>query len=86
MVGDDVSSLELRRASAALSRKDRVELAGSTVLLAVVLVGVTDAGFTFGGSSSVSDSSSSELDSSELDSSFLVTAATAGWEDWRKRD
>lgn len=84
MDGDDASSLELLRVSAALSFKilGRVETAGAGSGFETIagFTGVT--GLVFDASSSVSDSS--ELDSSSLDvsvSSFLGTTGAAGCDD-----
>lgn len=81
VVGDDVSSRELRRASAALSRKMLMRVDDATGsgfgATAGFAAGVAD--LFFDASSSVSDSSS-ELDSSseDSDSSFFTTAGVAG--------
>lgn len=81
VVGDDVSSRELRRASAALSRKMlvRVDSATGSGFGAAAGFAAGVAGLFFDASSSVSDSSS-ELDSSsdDSDSSFFTTAGVAG--------
>lgn len=85
VVGELVSSRELRRVSAALSLKIDVLVdevgAGSGLAETVGLVVVETAGF-FEVSSSVSDSSS-ELDSSSDDDSSFFTTGAAGCEDCR---
>lgn len=89
VVGEVVSSRELRRASAALSRNiaARVEEVGAGSAGFGATTGFVTAGFTFDGSSSVSDSSSELDSSSEEDSSFLTLFAAAGWvDDCKKRD
>lgn len=84
VVGEVVSSRELRRVSAALSLKIPVLVdevgAGSDLAVTLGLVGAVTTGF-FGASSSVSDSSS-ELDSSSDDDSSFFTAGV-GCEDCR---
>lgn len=81
MVGDDVSSRELRRASAAaLSRRMPARVDGATGSGLGATAGLAaGAGRFFAVSSSVSDSSS-ELDSSseDSDSSFFATGGVAG--------
>lgn len=77
--GEDVSSREALRASAAaLSR--RAAARDDEVVGAVSVAGLTlAAGVGFGGSDSSVSLSSSELDSSDDDSSFLTTGLTGVW-------
>lgn len=90
VVGEDVSSRELRRVSAAESFRMPVRVDDAGAVDAEVELGREDVavGFTFV-SSSVSDSSS-ELDSSSEDDSslgFAAAVAAVDWDwDWRNLD